>query len=406
VTRRILIYGINYAPEIAGVGKFTGEIGGHLADLDHDITVITSPPHYPGWRVRGGYDAGGWRGEVVAGQRVVRCPIYMPKVPQGVGRVLAPLSFALSSAPAALIQVLRSRPEVILCVEPTLLVAPTALVLARMVGARCVLHVQDLEVDAAIAVGHLKRDSLAARFALSVERFLLRGFDQVITISEKMAEHLVLKGVRREKVAIVRNWVDLTVIRPTARNSKAYRKQLGIPADAFVVLYSGNIGEKQDFDTVIEAASALRSRPDILLVIAGEGPKRSAVEKAAAELGNIRVIDFQPEAAMGEFLGVANLHLIPQDGKTADLLLPSKLGGALASGRQIVVTAEPGTELANFLGSSCLLVPPGDPQALASTIAAASEHGAADPGLTDRLALADTLSKTESLRRFADHLCG
>lgn len=406
MTRRILIYGINYAPEIAGVGKFTGDIGGHLADQGHAVTVITSPPHYPGWRVQDGYAGGGWREEIVAGQRIVRCPVYMPKVPQGIGRVLAPLSFALSSAPAALIKVLRSRPEVILCVEPTLLAAPAALIAAWLVGARRVLHVQDLEVDAAFAVGHLKRDGLIARIAVGFERLLLRGFDRVITISEKMAEHLVLKGVEHDKIAVVRNWVDLTVIKPVARYSRAYRKKLGIPADAFVVLYSGNIGEKQGFDTVIEAASALRTRPDILFVIAGEGPKRSAVEKAAAELGNIKVIDFQPEAAMGEFLGVANVHLIPQDGKTADLLLPSKLGGALASGRQIVVTAGPGTELANFLGSSCLLVPPGDPQALASTIVAASERGAADPGLTGRLALADTLSKTESLRRFEGHLCG
>jgi hypothetical protein len=48
--RKILIYGINYAPEMIGVGRFTGEIGAHLATHGFDVCVVTAPPHYPGWR--------------------------------------------------------------------------------------------------------------------------------------------------------------------------------------------------------------------------------------------------------------------------------------------------------------------------------------------------------------------
>ena len=49
--RKILIYGENYAPEMIGVGRFTGEIGAYLARHGYDVTVVAAPPHYPGWRV-------------------------------------------------------------------------------------------------------------------------------------------------------------------------------------------------------------------------------------------------------------------------------------------------------------------------------------------------------------------
>lgn len=401
LTKRVLIYGINYAPEIAGVGRYTGEIGAYLASAGHQVTVVTAPPHYPGWKASPGYSARRWSAEVRDGARVLRCPLFLDANMRGIRRFLAPLSFAISSAPVLLYQALRRRPDVVLAVEPTLMVAPIALLAAKLARARSVLHVQDLEVDAAFAVGHLKGGGWVSRLAFGFERAVTRRFERVITISRRMAERLGMKGVSGDKICMVRNWVDTAAIRPLPRQD-AYRRRLSIPEDAFVVLYSGNIGAKQGVQLLIDAARALQTEQRILFVIAGRGPMREHVERASLELSNVRLVDFQPEDRYGEFLNVADLHILPQERDAADLLLPSKLGGMLATGRPILVTAEPGTELTEFLGESCLFSPPGDPLALAQRVLSVSERPTTAGDREARLRLAGDLSKQPLISAFAE----
>ena len=334
---------------------------------------------------------------------IERCPLLLRRRMGGVWRLVAPLTFALSSAPVALWRALRFRPDVVLCVEPTLMAAPAALLAARLVGARAVLHVQDLEVDAAFAVGHLAPRRGLKRIAVRFEHAALARFDAVLTVSDRMAERLVAKRVSRDRLAVVRNWVDLEAFRlkPLA-GASAYRRELGIPDDAFVALYSGSIGAKQGFDELIEAARRLARRADILFVIAGEGPAKPALAARVADLPNVRLLPFQPSARLAEFLGLADLHLLPQAKEAADLVLPSKLAGMLASGRRIVVAAAAGTELADFLGAAAILTPPGDPAALAGAIERAAEAREDDPAnVTARLALAAGLSRADRLPALA-----
>jgi colanic acid biosynthesis glycosyl transferase WcaI len=401
----VLLYGINYTPEFTGVGRYSGEIGEYLTSIGHDVCVVTTPPHYPGWRALNGYSGRRWSKEVVAGASVYRCPLYLDAKMQGFKRLLAPLTFALSSAPVALAQTLKRRPDVVLVVEPTLFVAPIALLAAKFVGARTVLHVQDLEVDAAFAVGHLKSGGALSRIAAAFERLVMRRFDQVITISNRMAEKIIAKGVEPARVAIVRNWVDVDQIKPLKAPSP-YRAELGLGEDDFVVLYSGAIGAKQGVGLLIEAAKHLVDHRHIVLIVAGDGPMRPALEQAEKTLPNLRTLHFQPESRFNDFLGLADLHVLPQEKGAADLLLPSKLGGMLASGRRILVTADEGTELATFLGDSCDRTAPGDPKALAEAVLRIS-RSPVDAGLVAaRLERAASLAKATIIGRLGKLLTG
>jgi colanic acid biosynthesis glycosyl transferase WcaI len=396
--KRIVIYGINYAPEIAGVGRYTGEIGEHFAAEGHDVCVVTAPPHYPGWKAKDGYSAKRWMKESLAGAQVYRCPLYLNTQMRGFRRLLAPLSFALSSAPVAFVQIIKRRPDVVMTVEPTLFTAPVALLAAKLVGAKTVLHVQDLEIDAAFAVGHLTGGPLA-KIASLFDRLMTCAFDRVVTISQSMAEKIQAKGAHPSKVQIVRNWVDLDQIRPM-ETSLAYRQELGLKASDFVVLYSGNIGAKQGVGLLIEAARLLKDEPNIVFAIAGQGPMRPEMEAAVKELPNVRLYDFAPEERFNEFLSVADVHILPQEREAADLLLPSKLGGMLASGRRIIVTADAGTELATFLRDSCCLTPPGDAGALAQAVRAAQAQPSSMEKEAERLARAASLSKATNIKAF------
>jgi len=368
---KVLIHAINYAPELIGCAKYTTELAQFLCGRGHEVEVVTAPPHYPGWYVRKPYRAYAYHSEIRDGARVTRCPMAMRTDGGGLWRLLAPMSFALAAAPALLWRLLRFRPDVVLCVEPTLFSAPLALFGAKLVGARSVLHVQDLEVDAAFGVGHIKGAALK-RIALWAERKLLQGFDRIVTISHKMRAALAAKGLERGKIDMLRNWVDIEAIAPRPRAGNAYRAELGLPEDAFVVLYAGHIGVKQALDVVLAAARRLKDSNDVYFVIAGAGPKRQALVAAAQDLPQVRHLPLQPAERLCELLALADLHVLPQHKGAADLVLPSKLSGMLASGRPIVASADAGTELHEILTGVALLTPAGDAEALAEAIATAS----------------------------------
>jgi colanic acid biosynthesis glycosyl transferase WcaI len=396
--KRILIYGMNYAPELAGVGKYTGEIAEYLAAEGADVTVVTTPPHYPGWAVQDGF-RNRYSSTIENGIRVLRTPLLLRRKMKGVWRLLAPLSFAASSAPVVFWQILRHRPETVFCVEPTLFASPVAQLAAKLVGARTVLHVQDLEVDAAFAVGHLGALGFLKTLGYAFERFTLKRFDKVITISYRMAEKLVEKGVAQQNMSVVRNWVDLSHIYPMTEESP-YRAELGFTRDDFVVLYSGNIGAKQGLTVLLDAAEQLKDETSIHFVIAGEGPLKSDLQARYGTLANVRFLPFQPYARLNEFLNMADLHALPQDKGAADLVLPSKLGGMLASGKQVLVTADEGTELAEFVRGAAIVVPPGDASVIARTVASFSSIRQKDVS-EKRGHLAKKLARNDALTAIA-----
>ncbi|MGE0725086.1 MAG: WcaI family glycosyltransferase, partial [Alphaproteobacteria bacterium] len=248
---RLLVYGLNMAPEPIGVGKATGELVAFLAGRRHAVRVVTAPPYYPGWRRGEGHDAVAWSREDRDGATVRRAPLYVPQRPTALRRIAHLASFAASSLPVALIEARRHRPSVVLAVAPTLATAPGALAAARVARARSWLHVQDLEIDAAIALGQLRGRAAAA--ALAAERRLLARFDRVSTIAPAMVERLAAKGVAPDRLRLLPNGVDLAAIRPLAEPSR-YRAEWGIDPGATVALYAGNLGRTQGLEVLAGAA--------------------------------------------------------------------------------------------------------------------------------------------------------
>ena len=106
----VLIYAMNYAPELAGCGRYSGEIVDALVEGGHEVTVATTVPHYPGWKTLPPYRNARYVCERRGGATIIRCPLILRKRMCGLWRFIAPCSFALASAPVALWQILRRRP--------------------------------------------------------------------------------------------------------------------------------------------------------------------------------------------------------------------------------------------------------------------------------------------------------
>lgn len=398
---RFLLVSINHTPEPIGIGKYNGELVRWLADQGHQVRVITAQPYYPRWQIYPGF-----RGWHYSTQRetpaitVYRCPIYIPKKPSAPRRIAHLLSFALSSLPR-LIQQWVWQPQVVMVVVPTLFCAPSAALLARLSGALSIIHIQDFEVDALFGL-EMAKGGLARRTARSFERFVLRRFDRVSTISPGMLRRAEDKGTPHGRLLYLPNWSELGLFQ-NAERSPTLLRRLGIDPSRHVILYAGNLGEKQGLNIIIDCARHFQDDPDIVFLIVGNGTGKARLQDQIEHSGlsNITLAPLQESNDLPALLASADCHLVIQKRGVADAVMPSKLTNILAVGGNAVITADPGTSLgdlcADFPGIATL-VAPGSAEALIQGIRAALDLPRPNP-IAQNYAQ-EHLSKNKILRRF------
>ena len=311
---KILLYGLNFAPEPTGIGKYSGEMAKWLSDATHEVRVIAAPPYYPAWAVDEAYSAWGGKKEFIGGVPVWRTPVWVPATPTGLKRVLHLSSFAAMSIPV-LVRHIFWKPDVVIVVAPAFACAPGGWLAARLSGAKAWLHIQDFEIDAAFRMG-LLRNQLARKALGAFERWMMRRFDRVSTISQRMQDLLLAKRVDAEKVVSFPNWVDINAIVPATKPS-SYRRELDIADDAIVALYSGSMAGKQGLELLPAVARALKDRlPNLVIVMCGDGVAKAGLERECRGLANVRMLPLQcRRTRLGELLGMADIHLLPQQAR-------------------------------------------------------------------------------------------
>ena len=375
---RILVYGLNYQPELTGIGKYTGEMCSWLAAQGHDVRVVTAPPYYPAWQVREDY-GNAYRIQRAKGKATVyRCPLYVPAKPTGIKRMMHLISFMLSSLPVLIRQAFW-QPDIVFTVEPTFFCAPVALLVAVAAASASWLHVQDFEVDAAFDLGLLPAEGTIRDMALALEKPITRAFDHVSSISTKMVERAQAKGVSPSQTTLFPNWVNVDEIYPQVPGTpNSFRKELGLEGK-IILLYSGNMGAKQGLELLAPLAEDFGlgghdEDPRVHFIFCGDGAFRLQIEGVVAHQSNVTMLPLQPYLRLNDLLNAADIHLLPQRAGAADLVMPSKLTGMLSSGRPVVATAEPDTQVGHVVGGytpeeACgIIVPAEDPRAIHAAI--------------------------------------
>lgn len=347
-----MIYGINYAPEPTGIGKYTAEMAEWLAQRGHKVEVISTPPHYPYWKIQPPYRSGQFLTEKINGVTVRRAPLFVPSAERAttLNRIRLESSFSLNALRYWLPMLLGlRRPDVVIAISVPLQIAVYPWLLHAMRRVPWVFHIQDLQVDAAFRLGML-RGSILDRLLFNLENFFLRHSPRVSTITEAMRRRVIAKGVPSERTWLFPNWSDTEHIRPLNRDN-SFRAELGFDHDDVLFMYAGNMGEKQGLDLILTAADRLREQRHIHFVMIGAGAARERLEQTAQQLGlsNLRFLPLQPLERLPEVLAAADVHLVVQKAEAADLVMPSKLTNILAAGRPSIATAGAGTELHHVL---------------------------------------------------------
>jgi len=363
----ILVMGMNYAPEKTAIGPFTSCLSEYLAQVGHEVTVVTAFPHYPEWRIHDEYRGKVFLRERINGIAVYRSYVYVPSKLNTLQRIAYDSSFSLSAFVSGL---LVWEVDVIVCISPPLQLGLMAYILGKIKGAPFLFHIQDLLPDAAVNVGMLK-DRRLVGLAYRLEEFVYQKAAAIGVISSGFAKNLYSKGVPKSKVYYLPDWIDMDFIKPIDKNN-IFRKQNGLSESDFLVMYAGNIGKKQALETLLGAASILGGRKDIAFFVVGEGARKTALVKKTEEmnLSNLRFLPLQPRKMLPCMLSAADVLVLTQQAGITDICLPSKLLTNMASARPIVASVNDRSETARAIrdAEAGLVVPPENPQALAEAI--------------------------------------
>jgi colanic acid biosynthesis glycosyl transferase WcaI len=342
---RILIFGINYAPELTGIGKYTGEMAAWLAKKGNQVSVVTALPYYPEWNIHPEYKGKWWTKEFLNNVTLYRCPLYVPKQVTPVERIIHEFSFLLAILPVWIGILFQKKYDVVICVSPPFHLGILPMLYSKLRGSKIVTHVQDLQVDAAKDLGMIKNQTVLD-IMFRLENIILNNSSAVSTISPGMMDKIISKGIAPSKMLLFPNWVDENEIKPLSAEH-SLREEFGIGKEIKVILYSGNLGEKQGLEIIVDVAEAFRKRDDVLFLIVGSGGGKDNLIRLVNDAGlpNIKFLPLQPYEKLSALLATADLHLVMQKKSASDLVMPSKLTAILAAGGCPIVTASKGTSL-------------------------------------------------------------
>ncbi len=396
---RVLVVGVNYAPETTGIAPYTTGMARHLASQGAEVTVVTGMPHYPQWRRAEDYRRAVVRTEQVDGVRLLRAGHYVPPRQDAIRRGL----FEVSWMPTAMLQDARVRADVVVGVSPSL----AALPLARWAAARrrvpWMAVVQDLMGNAA-ANGGVRGGGRVASVVSSVESRMLRSADLVGVIGEGFGGAVRAMGVAADRVRLLPNWAH---VEPAAVTAEQARQELGWPGERTLVVHTGNMGAKQGLENVVAAAiEADRRSAPVQFVLVGDGSQRAALRAAATGVERITFVDPVDADTYPLVLAAADLLLVNERPDMLEMSLPSKLTSYLSAGRPVLAAVPESGWTAAVLEASgaAVRVAPDDAPALvdAALALAADPDGRAERAAAARRYAADRYGAEPALARYAD----
>lgn len=374
---RVIVWGINYAPEFTGIAPHSVALCEFLRGRGDDVEMVTSFAYYPTWQKRPEDCGQVYRTDRVNDVTVHRCWHFVPVRVSALKRILHEATFVVTSTLRAL--TLR-RPDVFVLVSPPLLLGAAAWLVGAIKRSPFVFHVQDMQPDAAVGLGML-RAGWFTKALYVLEAFAYRSAARVSGITRGMLASFERKGVPESKLIYFPNAIALSDETPPERGE--FRRRHQFSARDFLAVYAGNLGVKQGLEVLIDAAQLVGNK-SIRILICGDGAQRDVLATRVQELRlpNVRMLPLQQGADYSALLTDADLCFITQQAGSGNSFFPSKLLGLLAFSKPVVTVAASATELAQSVdeGGFGINVTPGQ----AAEVAKVLDELAVDPQRLNR----------------------
>ncbi|WP_040279622.1 WcaI family glycosyltransferase [Psychroserpens damuponensis] len=344
-TNNITIIGVNYSPEDSAIGLYTTQKAEYLVSKGYNVSVITGFPYYPQWKIRSDYEhKKRWYKEIVNDVSVYRYKQYVPANPTFSKRIIHLLSFTFGNVPN-LFKI--AKPDHVICIVPFTSSILLGWFLKLRYRSKLWIHIQDFEFDAAIDSGLLSSNkSFFIKRILWLERALLHKADTISTISNGMLKKLKTK-VKNTNTYYLTNWLDTSKFRVKTESKHPY-----LASEKFKIVYSGNIGAKQDWDFFFKVLDVLKTIKDIEVIIVGEGAEKIKVVEGIKNYDFVKHHNLVPYEELPLLLSSADVHFLFQKSDVIDTVMPSKLLGMMASSKPSIVTGNKDSEVATVYENS------------------------------------------------------
>lgn len=273
-----------------------------------------------------------------------------------------------------------------------------------------VYNAQDLFPDTLSGTGLAKKGGLLWKIGSWVARVTFNNTDKIIAISEDIKRTLVEeKGIPADKVVVVYNWVDSDAVVPIKKEENPLFEEFGLSRDKFHVVYAGNLGNAQNINIVVDAATGLRDNEDVEFVVFGSGGLENDIRARieAEGLKNLRLLPLQPVERVKYVYSLGDVCLVSCKEGLGGSAMPSKTWSILSCGRPVLANFDEG-ELQMILTKNELGVftKAGDLDGFVAAISqlAADPEKCAEMGARGRQFILDNLTKDAGTRKYAEVL--
>lgn len=338
---KILFLHQHFHPETVGTSTRAVEIVQYLIERGHEVTVVTGVPSHPSTMASGEVSRRQPRLEDFRGARVHRVWAFGSRGRDNFWRrMLTYGSFMVLGGLRALF--LRGNFDMLVAVSPLPNGVAGALV-SRLRGIPLMFDVCDIWPDCAVAVGMMPPRGLLLRVAQWLESAVYRQSERIGVVTRGFTENLVAKGVPREKVRLLPDWVEPAIYDETLVNREAVRAEFALDG-RFVVSFLGNFGLIMGLEAILETARIIRQRdPDVLFLFVGKGVSRPMMEERIRRdgLDNVRIMPYQPRSRVPELLAASDALIVTYKRTPITLItVPSKIYEYMSIARPVVAGVE------------------------------------------------------------------
>jgi colanic acid biosynthesis glycosyl transferase WcaI len=329
--KKILILTQWFEPEPAFKGlTFAKE----LRQQGFEVEVVTGFPNYPGGKVYYGYKIRLYQKEIMDGIIINRLPLYPSHDRSVLRRIINYVSFSITSL-FYIIFFTRSV-DVIYVYHPPLTVGFVAAIYKLIRRTKMVLDVQDLWPDTLNATGMIKSKKIIYIVGI-IAKLTYCISDKIVVLSEGFKNRLISRGVKKEKIKVIRNWADEEKL-----NKKNDEKLIKDFDERYLnIVFAGNVGKAQALHTILEAAAILEKKgEDVRFIIIGGGVELEKIKELSKTL-NLKNVIFLPKVEMeevGTYLRNADILLVHiNKNELFEITIPSKIQAYMAIGKPILL---------------------------------------------------------------------
>jgi colanic acid biosynthesis glycosyl transferase WcaI len=325
---KVLLLNQCFYPDVVSTAQHLTDLALGLAANNHEVTVVASSRGYddPGKRFA---RREVWKGVTV---RRIRCTGLGKK-----SRWRRAIDFASFLGSCAFRVILLPRFDLVVAMTSPPLISFLAALLVQLKGGRFVFWVMDLNPDEAIAAGWLRRQSATAKILEALLLYSLKRADRVIVLDVFVKQRIADKGIAEEKILVIPPWSHDDAIQYDQPGRTKFRATHNL-TDKYVVMYSGNHSPCHPLDTLLEAARALSSHPEIAFCFVGGGSELEKVRSFAAsyKLQSVLCLPYQPMGELAGSLSAADMHVVVMGNGFVGIVHPCKIYNILSIGTPVL----------------------------------------------------------------------